>query len=202
MHRESAQRIMARQPRAYVDAGEFVAMHGETRHFLIVQLQLDGHALVHVMREQRAPDRTDLLGIQQADVDQTCEAGIHLRLRAHLFAHQFELECGQVLGQHHPVAVENQSAARGYRIDTNPVSLRELGIVVMAQHLQIEEAGGDRQQQRRDDRARDDAARREDALLAPVILDAYAIQQRQVLRVSARAIGRVYAQAAARSAPR
>ena len=92
MHGHVAEWIMPRQAGANVHAGEFVAMHREARHFLIVELQLDRHAFVDVMRQDGALDAADILGFEQPDGDQARQGGVDFRDAAHLFAHQLDLK--------------------------------------------------------------------------------------------------------------
>ena len=67
---------MPRQAGADVHAGELKAMHGESRHLLFVELQLDRHAFVHFVQQDGAADIRDLFAVQQADVDQLGQRGI------------------------------------------------------------------------------------------------------------------------------
>ena len=161
---------------------ELEAVHGEQRHFLVGELELDRHALVDVVRHDVALDAGDVVLVQQADRHETRETGIHLLPGADLLAHEFELIGRLVVGEHDAVAVENEPAARRDRLDAHAIALRKLGVIVVAQDLQIEQACGDGQQERGDDRSGDDAADREDASFAPMVLDAYAPDQSSRLR--------------------
>ena len=87
-------------------------MHGEARHLLLVQRQLDRHAFVHLVQQNRAPDVADLIAAQQTDADQLRQRGIERLGVAHLFADEFDVEGGHVVRQHHAVTVEDQ--ARGW----------------------------------------------------------------------------------------
>ena len=81
-----------------------------------------------------------------------------------------------MLGEHLAIAVEDEAARGGNGLDADAVTLRQLGVVVVADHLQQEQARDQDQRERHDDDARDQHALIEDALLAPVILDAHAAE--------------------------
>ena len=85
--------------------------------------------------------------IEQSDGHQTRQRGIELGHAADLLAHQFELKGRQIFGHHDAMAVEDQAAARRDRVGMHAIALREFGIVVVPQNLQIKEPRGDGQQQ-------------------------------------------------------
>jgi hypothetical protein len=169
MHGGFAQRVVPRQARADIHAGELVAMHGEQRHFLVVELQFDGHAFVHLVQQDGAADIRDFFAVQETDVDQLGERGIQGLDVADLLAHQLDLKGRQVVGQHHPMAVQDQPAAGRDGLGADAVAQRLAGVVVVPQHLQIEQAAGHRQQQHGSDDARDDAANRKQAVLGEIV---------------------------------
>ena len=123
MHRYRAERIMARQPGADIHPREFVAMHRETRHFFVVELQLDRYAFVDMMRQDGAFDAVGVLGIEQTYGHQVRQGGVDFRYTADLFANQFQLKCRQILRQNHAVSIEDQAAAGRDRIGAHAITL-------------------------------------------------------------------------------
>ena len=92
VHGHRSERIVSREPGANVHAREFVAMHREARHLLVVELQFDRDAFIDVMRQDGAPDAAHILAVEQTDGHQTPQSGVQLGHAAHLLAHQFELK--------------------------------------------------------------------------------------------------------------
>ena len=90
----------------------------------------------------------------------------------HALAHQLELERRAILGEHRAVAIEDEAALRGQRLDAHAVALRELGVIVVAHHLQHHEAADEHDGERDDDEGGGQRALLEQPLLGPVILDA------------------------------
>ncbi len=170
VNRRFAERVVPGQPRANVDARELVPMDREQRHFLFVQLQLDRHALVDLVQQDVAPRIGDLLAAQQSDLDQQGQRGVERLVVPHLFAHQFDLIRRQVVRQHHAVPIQDQAAAGRYGLGADAVALRQSGVIVVLQDLQVEQTAGHRQEQDTGDDAGHDAADREQAILGKVIL--------------------------------
>ena len=171
MNADLLQRIVARQARMDVDAGELEAVHGEARHLLLVHLKLDRNALVHLVREDGAPHGAHLLRAQHPDADELRERGIHRLVVPDLLAHQLEVEGRRIVGEHQAVAIEDQPAARRNRLGADAVALRQLRVVLVLQDLQIEQPPCDGEQQNRGEHAGDDAADREQPVLGERILD-------------------------------
>ena len=163
--------IVAGEARADVDAGELITVDREDRHLLLVELQLDGHALVHLVQHHGAPDIGDLLRPEQADAHQLCERRIQRLAVADLFADQFYLERGQIVGEYDAVPVEDQAAARRNRLGADAVALGQRGVVIVPEDLQVEQPRADHHQHAGGQHARDDAADREQAVFREVILD-------------------------------
>ena len=162
---------MARQARVYVDAGELEPVDGESRHLLLVHLNLDRNALVQLVREDGPPHGADLLRVQHPDADEVRKSGIHRLVVPDLLAHQLEVEGRRIVGEHQAVAIEDESAARRNRLVADAVALRELRVVLVLQHLQIEQPPCDCEQENRREHAGDDAAYREQPVLGERILD-------------------------------
>ncbi len=135
VHRRFAERVMPGQARADVDTRELVAVDGEQRHFLIVQRQLDRHALIHLVQQDGAPGIGKLFPAQQSDVDQQGQRGVEGFVVSHLFTHQLDLIGGQIVGQHHAVAIQDQAAAGRDRFSANAVALRKGRVVIMPPYL-------------------------------------------------------------------
>ena len=106
---------------------------------------------------------------QHADLDEPLQRGVDV---GHALAHQFELEGRAILGEHLPVAIEDEPALRGQRFDAHAIALRELGVIVVAHHLQHHQAADEHQGERGDDEGGGQRAALEQPLLGPVILDA------------------------------
>jgi hypothetical protein len=62
---------------------------------------------------------------------------LHVR---HFLRHQFQLVGRLVAGDQFAVAIEDQAARAGDRLDTHAVALRQIRVVVMPHHLQHEQA--------------------------------------------------------------
>ena len=60
-------------------------------------------------------------------------------------------KAGTVLREHCAVAIEDQAALRGQGFDAHAIALRELGVIVVARHLQHHEPADQHQRQRDDD---------------------------------------------------
>ena len=169
VHGVFAVRIETRQARRDVHARKFEAMHGEARDFLVGEAQPDRHALEAAARAHQLARFVEIVGRQHADLDEALERGVDV---GHALAHQFELEGGAVLRQHRAIAIEDQAALRGQRLDAHAIALRQLGVVVVAHHLQHHQPADQHQRQRDDDERGRQRAALEQPLLAPVILDA------------------------------
>ncbi len=163
--------VVPRQPRSNVHAGELVTMHREARHFLLVQRQLDRHAFVHLVQQNRAPDVADLLAAQQTDADQLSQRGIERLGVAHLFTDEFDVEGGHVVRQHHPVTVQDQPAAGRDGFGAYAVAQRETMEIVVLDDLQVEQASRDGQQQHGREHARYDAANRKQPVFGEIVFD-------------------------------
>ena len=123
-------------------------------------------------------------GGQQADADQALEGGVEV---GDFLAHQFQLVAGLPAGQGFAIAVQQQSAGRRNRLDAHAVVLRLLRVVVVARHLQQHQAAGEHQQQDGADGARDQRPLVKQPLFLPVILDAYAAHESELLFSARRA---------------
>ena len=149
--------------------GKFEAMHGEARDFLIGEAQPDRHALETAARTHEPLRFVEIVGGQHADLDEPFERGVDIR---HALAHELELERGAILGEHLAVAIEDQAALRGQRLDAHAIALRKLGVIVVSHHLQHDQAADQHDGERGDDEGRGQRAALEQPLLSPVILDA------------------------------
>jgi hypothetical protein len=152
------QRIMPREARMDVHAGELEAMHGEARHLLLVHLQLDGNAFVYLVRLDDAVNGVHLFRPQHSDADQLSERRIDRLHGADLFAHELEIEGRRIVGEHQPVTIEDQPTARWNRLGADAVALRQLGVILISHDLQVEEPPRNGEQQHGSQDAGDDAA--------------------------------------------
>ncbi len=99
-------------------------MHREPRHLLLVQQQLDRHALIHFVQQHGTPDVADLFVAQQADTDQLRQGRVQRLVVADLFANQFDIEGRQIVREHHAMPVQNQASAGRDGLGANAVALR------------------------------------------------------------------------------
>ena len=129
-----AQRVLAEQPGAYVDAGEAETLGNEAGDFLVAQLGADRQrvetlAVFHQALEAAAVARRDLDHLGQR-VDGGVERAGQARGR--------DLQgVGRVVrGQHDAVAVDDQTAIGHHRQDGDAVGLGLGRQLVMLDHLQ------------------------------------------------------------------
>jgi hypothetical protein len=87
--------------------------------------------------------------------------------------HKFELVRGLIARDHLPGAVEDQTARGRDRLGAHAVALGAFRVVGVPAHLQHVQARDQAEGRKRHDHRADDRALIEEALLAPVILDAY-----------------------------
>ncbi len=120
--------------------------------------------------------RRDVLAVDQCQRRETTERVVDI---GDLLGNQFELIGRQVFGDHATLAIENQAANRGNRLDTHPVTLRFLGEQFVIDDLQENKAHDNHaEQQRRDDRRNNDPTDKQPPL-GVMVLD-----RRQQLHVS------------------
>src|SRR6185437_11581424 len=99
-------------------------------------------------REDRAAGFLQILRIDEPQGRQAMQRVVEV---GNLLADQLELVGGLVVGEHMPIAIQDQAAAGGNRIEPHAVALRELDVVVMAVDLQIYQPPDQRQRQQRND---------------------------------------------------
>jgi hypothetical protein len=170
VHRQVAVRVEAGLARLDVQSRELEAAHREARHVLVRHAQPDRHAVEGAARVDGALDLVDVLGADQAELHQARQRLVDVR---HLLGHQLELVGGLVAGDDLAAAVEDQAAGRRDRLGTHAVTLAELGVVIVARHLQQEQPHDQADGGEPHERCAYERALVEEALLAPVILDAY-----------------------------
>jgi len=151
-----AERVLAEQPRAHVDAGKAEALRGEARDFVVGEPRADRQAF-EVLRvflqllEAAAVARVDRDDLRQL-VDRVLERVVELRRR------DLERVGRVVLREDHAVAVGDDPAVRHDRRDGDAVFLGLQRIFAVLHQLQIEEAA--REQPEADEH---EHARRRDA---------------------------------------
>jgi hypothetical protein len=118
MHRVFAMRVETRETSGDVDARELEAVHREARDFLVRETQPDRHALEAAARLHELARFVEIVERQHADLDEPLQRGFDV---GHAFAHEFELERGVILGEHLAVAIEDEAALRGQRLDAHAV---------------------------------------------------------------------------------
>ena len=162
---------MAREARADVDPGELIAMHGEDRHLLVGEREFDRHALVDFVCHDDPMDVRQFIAMEQADVGERGQRRIERLGVADLLTDEFDLEGRLIFREHDTMPVQDQASARRDRIGANAVAQRQVRVIIVPEHLKIEEPTGHDEQQHAGDDPRDDAANREQAVFRPVILD-------------------------------
>ena len=171
MHRELAQRIVPGLARRQIHARELVTMHREAADLLVGESQPHRYTVEGATRENHAPRVLEVIAVDEPERGQALERVVEI---GYLLAHQLELVGRLVVGHHLAVAIEDQPAAGRDRIQPHPVALRQLGVIVVAQHLQENQATDQGQHHQGDHDQRPERALREDALLVPVVLDSNA----------------------------
>ncbi len=166
-----------------VEAGEVEAVHGEARDVLIGHAQTHRHTVEGTPGAHCAHELVDLFRPQESQGKQPLQLSLQI---GHFLRNELELIGGLIARHDLAVAVEDEPAGRGYGLGSHPVALRELGVIVVAQDLQRVQAGKQSKRRQEDQHARDQRALIEEALLSPVILDAYAGSHVRYFRSSVR----------------
>ncbi|MNZ93466.1 hypothetical protein D3C78_1125320 [compost metagenome] len=176
-----AHRVMADELRRHIHARQAVLVHRDTGDLLLGQLEHDRHRLerpaplLHALLE----DRPVFLG-QTKDFHQ----GLH-----HLFevlgalAGDGQTEAWPVIGDDHPISVEDQPTARRNRLHVHTVVLGQRRVVVVLRDLQVVHARHQHQREKDDGhRADDDPA----ANLSRVLLVVFQLDRLRHLRGTTR----------------
>src|SRR4029078_11188430 len=136
------------------------------------EAQLDGHAVEHTARANDAPERLDVVWIEELELGQAMQ---RVAKNPSLLRNQLQLEGRLVVHQHAAAAVQDQPAAGRNRILAHAVALRELQVIIVTNDLQHNQLAQQAQAQQADDQYGREGATGEDALFVPLILDAHAI---------------------------
>ncbi len=171
VHREVCVGIPTCLARLDVETRELEAPHGEAGNVLVRHVQPHGHVVEAAPDADRAQQLGYVFGAYQPDPDQAAQLAFEV---GDFLGHELELIRGLITRNELAVAVHDQSAGGGDRLGADPVTLGQIGVVVVAHHLQQEQAADQAEGQNDHDAAGHDGALVEELLLPPVILDAYA----------------------------
>ena len=143
-----AERVLAEQARLDLHAREAEAVGGELRDLLVGEAGADRQALgIALSTEQLAEARA----VARRDLDQLGELVDRRARRSSPAREDLERVGGVVAREHHAVAVDDQAAVGHDRHDRDAVVLGLRVVVLVLDHLQVDEA---RQQDARTRRAR------------------------------------------------
>ncbi len=162
-------RVMTRLARCEVNTRKFEAMNGKTSDFLIAESQLHRYGVKAATGQDHVCGLGHLIHIDEAQRREPLEGVIEV---GYLFACELELVSRLVVDQHRAVAIQDQAAAGRNRLGADPVTLRQVGVIVVTHHLQEIETSEQGQRQYDHQRAGDQRALFEPTLLAPVVFDA------------------------------
>ena len=132
MDADRAERVVARHPRREVHAGQLVTVHGVAADLVFLEPQPHGHRLEQLPGREQLADAGQVVLLQQFQADQARERGVEV---GNLLAGEGQLVRRGVLRQDAPLAVVDDAAVGGQRIDAHPVALRQVGIVVVPHDL-------------------------------------------------------------------
>ena len=170
VHRQLAIRVPAGLAGLDIQARKLEPSHGKARDVLVRHAQADRHAVEAAARVDGALELIDVLGTDEIELHQAREGLLQVR---HFLGHQFQLVGGLVARDHLAVAVEDQPARRRDRLVAHPVTLGEVRVVFVAEHLQHEQPHDQADDRHRHDRGARQGALIEEALFPPVILDTH-----------------------------
>ncbi len=131
-------RILSKQAGVDLDAGEAVAVCRELRYFLLGQSRADRQALEALALVHQALEALAVLGGDLHDGRESGDGGFEI---GHLARGDLERVGGVVVGEHDPVAVQDQPAVRDNGNDRDAVVFGQCVIVVVLHDLDVEEAG-------------------------------------------------------------
>ena len=169
VHAAGAERVVARQARPDLHAGELVAAGGEARQFLVGELQLDRHGLEDAPAANVFLQAREVGVVEQPELRQADQRRVDV---GDLLARQLQLIRGRVGRERQAVAVEDQPAVRRNRLDLDAVALREIREVVVLNDLQPHQSRDHRAEREQHDDCGRDRASLEQPLLGVMILDA------------------------------
>ena len=172
-------RIVAHQLGADFHPGQTELVDRDARDLLLGQLEQHRHRLerpaplAHALLEQRAVVRGQL-----QHLDDRIQ---HLAPVARPLAGDGQTEAGAVVGDDHPVAVEDQPTGGRNRLHVNAVVLRQGGVMLVLDHLQVVHAGNQHAGQQQHYDAADDDATTHQAGVLLVVLQADRLRHRLLL---------------------
>jgi len=152
------------EARADIDARKIEAVYGKACHVRLIEAQTDWHTVERAPRAHDASRIVELVGFEQADAHEAAQRGIDI---AHFFGHEFELISRLVFGEDYPVTVVDDAARGGLRFDAYAIALGEIGVAIVLDDLQPDEATEDHRRQQGDDHRGGERALFEEPLLAP-----------------------------------
>ncbi len=130
-------RVVAQQLRLDLDAGQAIAIDGQTRDLLLTQFTHQQGGLVGALTLTRAfLEVFDFIGRQIENLDQALKRRLEI---TGAFAHDGEIVVGAVFGEQLTIAVIDQAARGRQGLDTHPVLVRARRIDVVFHDLQEEQ---------------------------------------------------------------
>lgn len=171
---------MAHQLRRHVHARQAELVDGNAGDLLLAQLEQDRHRferpapLLHAFFEQGAVVRG-----QPQHLDDGVE---HLAPLAGAFAGHGQAEAWAVVGDDHAIAVEDQPTGRRDRLHMYPVVLRQRGVIVVLDDLQVVQPGDQHAHQQHDRHCADHDAVAHQAGVFLVVLETNRLRHRAGLQ--------------------
>ena len=145
-------------------------MHGEASQLLLAHLQADRHDVETAPRIDRLAQAVDVRRGQKSEIGEPRQGRVEIR---GLLADDLELVGGPVERDGLAVAVVDQAARRGHRVDADAIALRELAEVIESQYLEVEEPHYQCDGAERHDQRHGDQPPPEQPLLGPLVLQAH-----------------------------
>ena len=130
-------RVVAEQPRTDVHAGEPETVHRETCNFQVIETGANGHAGVVVPFLDQLLESFAILRRYFHQHRQVVDDTSHVIDQAR---HDLQGVGREIVGQHHPIAVQNQAAIGHHGHHQNAVLLGERVVIVVLDDLHVEES--------------------------------------------------------------